>query len=87
MTSRSNSPASLALKVALDRHLSSSANRILSDYMGGEELVKRVCSENITVTVENESAAASLKMEVEGKKEDLAQKFDVHNNAITSEKC
>lgn len=55
--------------------------------MGGEELVKRVCSENITVTVENESAAASLKMEVEGKKEDLAQKFDVHNNAITSEKC
>lgn len=87
MTSRSNSPTSLALQVALHRHLSSSPNRMPTDYRGDEELVKHVCSENITDAVENESAATTLKVEVEEKNEDLAHNFDAHNIAITSGSC
>ncbi|CAI9780240.1 unnamed protein product [Fraxinus pennsylvanica] len=48
------------------------------------ELVKHVYSENITVAVENESAAATLKVEVEGKKEDLAHRR-LKKGAISAE--
>ncbi|KAL2554228.1 serine/arginine-rich splicing factor 6-like [Forsythia ovata] len=71
-------------------HLSSSPNKIQTYYRRDEELVKGVGgskSKNIKVAVENESAAATLRMEEEETKKDLAQREDAHNIAITSGSC